>query len=454
MAEVRPFCGLRYDPTRVPDLGKVLCPPYDVLGEADEPRHRQEHEYNAVRLELRANSVTGSAEGSDGSPDAGAIDRYAESAVTLQSWREEGVLVQDETPALYLHEASFSHAGQLLTRRELIAAVRLEPWERGVVLPHEWTYDGPKIDRLRVLEATRANISPVLLFFQREGDADAVSSTWSWAETQRPIAEGADLDGVSHRLWSVQVDAILEDLRSFFEERPLFVADGHHRYEAALEYREQRIKAAGGDLPADHPANFVMVHLIAQDDPGLVILPIHRLLRGLEGLDAAELEERLSVDFHPEYYPLWPETPPEQIDAYVTQLASQGEVDRAIGIYGPDPTIFGIVSLRNRRALPPSVPEDHDQSWRELDVVLADTAIIRPLLADRAVSTEDAVDYTRDFHEAFRLVRGGERQMAVLLNPTRIDQIAAVALAGERMPEKSTYFYPKAPTGLAFRLLE
>jgi uncharacterized protein (DUF1015 family) len=438
MADVRAFRGLRFTPDRAPDLGRALCPPYDVMSADDERRFRELAPYNAVRLELAV------------SPADPTDDRYDGAARTLREWRADGTLMLEDEPTLYLHEASFPHGGQTRTRRELIAAVGLEPWDRHVVLPHERTYDRPKADRLRLLEATRTQISPILSFF-RPGDEDALGAAWAWAEGRPPAAEGTDAEGVGHRLWTLREPELVKRVERAFADRQLFIADGHHRYETALHYRE-RLRAAG-PLAADHPANSVMMHLIAEDDPGLVVLPIHRLLRGLDGLDAVELEEVLSAEFHAEYFPLWPDGPPEQIDAYVTQLASTGRADRALGVYGPDPEIFAILSLRDRQAQPASIPEGRDPSWQGLDVVLADQAVIRPLLARQGLAAEDAIDYTRDPHEAFRAVRSGERQLAVLLNPTRVEQIAAVALADERMPEKSTYFFPKAPTGLVFRPL-
>ncbi|MBA2447660.1 MAG: DUF1015 domain-containing protein [Chloroflexi bacterium] len=448
MAEVSPFRGLRYDPGHAPDLGRILCPPYDVVDAALERRYREQHEYNAIRLELSMGSVA--------DPPAGAgqgDDRYARAAETLWAWREAGILRQEgAAESFYLHEAEFDHQGARRVRRELVGQVRLEPWDRRVVLPHERTYDRPKADRLRLLEATRTNLSPILAFFPRVASTqDALAAAWDWAEARPAAVHGVDLDDVGHRLWVLQDPLLVDGLRRFFEDRPLFIADGHHRYETALRYQER--SQAATDSPSDS-AGYVMMHLVAQDDPGLVILPIHRLLRGLDWLDAAELEERLSVEFHPEYFPLWPDAPPEQVDAYVAQLESQGQADRVIGMYGPDPDIFAVVSLRDRRGSPASVPVDRDPSWQELDVVLADEAVIRPLLAEGGLQAEDAIDYTRDAHEAFALVRSRERALAVLLNPTRIEQVAAVALAGERMPEKSTYFYPKAPTGLVLRPLD
>jgi uncharacterized protein (DUF1015 family) len=441
MADVRPFRGLRYDPARTGDLGHVLCPPYDVVNAEDERRYRDAHPANAIHLELSAASAEQSGD-----------RRYREAADALRNWCEDGILIREQAPAFYLHEVTFRQGDGTSVRRELIAAVRLEPWDRGVILPHERTYDRPKADRLRLLQATKTNISPVLSVFRRDPDTqDAIEAVWTWATEREPRAEGEDLGGLGHRFWVLDDEAIAESVQRFFADRPLFIADGHHRYETALRFRDQVGLAPDPGLSTGTGPDFVMMHLVAEDDPGLVILPIHRLLGGLTGLDAAKIEDLLSTDFHLEYYPVWDDAPPEQIDAFVVQVRAQGDIDRAIGIYGPDPEIFAVASLRKRNALPPSVPADRDPSWQGLDVVLADEAIVRPLLAERSLVAEDVVDYTRDPHEAFGLVRGGARQVALILNPTRVDQVAAVALAGERMPEKSTYFYPKAPTGLVFR---
>lgn len=434
MADVRPFRGLRFDSALVGDLGQVLCPPYDVMNANDERRYRDRHRYNAVRLELSTSSAVSSDQG-----------RYAEAAATLRSWRDQGVLRRDESPTFYLHEVGFAQGGRQMVRRELIAAVRLEPWDARAVLPHERTYARPKADRLRLLEATGTNISPILSFFRRGGGPDAVGAAWAAVAERPPSAEGTDADGVGHRVWTVHDPAVSEAIGRFFEDRPLFIADGHHRYETALHYR-QEVGAA-----PNQPASFVMMHLIAADDPGLVILPIHRLLRGLDGLDLAGFETSLR-DFRVERFSVSPDASAEQLEGYVAELAARGHAGPALGIYGRD-RVFRIVTPSGT-GVPASVPQDRDPSWQSLDVVLAEAAVIHPLLAERGLAAENAIDYTRDAREAFAAVEGGERQIAVLLNPTRVEQVAAVALANERMPEKSTYFYPKAPTGLVLRPLE
>jgi uncharacterized protein (DUF1015 family) len=448
MAAVRPFAGLRFASSAAPDVGLVLCPPYDVINAADDRRLRERHPFNVVRLELTTASVAGG-------PD----DRYEEAASTLRAWRDRGILVREPAPAFYLHEATFPHAGGQATRRELIAAVGLEPWERRVVLPHERTYPRAKADRLRLLAATETNLSPILVFFERGraahagvagSEPDAVEAAWARTSTRAPDAAGTDADGVDHRLWVLSDAALVAGLRTSFADRPLFIADGHHRYETALNYLEDRRQQAGGELPADHPARFVMMHLIAADDPGLVILPLHRLVKGASRQDIAALVERLRGDFEVEIR----EAPDDdRLDAVLAELRVRGERGQAVALVTAGSQL--VLLTRPAGAPPPSaIPGDRDPSWQALDVVLVDFTIVRPLLAAGGLHAEDAIAYTRDARDAVDQVRSGAADLAVIVNPTRVEQVAAVALAGERMPEKSTYFYPKAPTGLVLRPLE
>ncbi|MDP8924201.1 MAG: DUF1015 domain-containing protein [Chloroflexota bacterium] len=440
MVDVRPFRGLHYDPAVVGDLGAVVCPPYDVIDAADERRLLDRHPNNAVRLELTTASVAGD-------PD----ERYARAAEMLRAWREQGVLVRDATPAFYLHEATFPLGEGTKTRRELIAAVGLAPWDRRVVLPHERTFDRPKADRLRLLEATATNLSPILAFFRRDGSAaEAIEAAWRWTASQFPLGEGTDAEGVGHRLWELPAGDLADNLTAFFADRPMFIADGHHRYETALHYLETRQRQAGGDLPPDHPARFVLMHLIAEDDPGLVILPLHRLLRGLRDLDRAALLDRLRASFEIEERTIAPDATAEDLSR---PLAERGTHGQAFGLYGPTPGAFALLTHRAGQPLPAGIPPDRDPSWRALDVVLVDATVVRPLIEERRLHAEDALDYTRDARDAAERVNARAVDLAVLVNPTRVEQVAAVARAGERMPEKSTYFYPKAPTGLVFRLL-
>jgi uncharacterized protein (DUF1015 family) len=326
-----------------------------------------------------------------------------------------------------------------------------------VVLPHERTYPRAKADRLRLLDATETNLSPILVFFERDGSGslkrpDAVEGAWAWTGGREPDAQGTDAEGVGHRLWVLSEPGLVDGLRAYFAGRPLFIADGHHRYETALNYLEDRRQQAGGELPADHPARFVMMHLIADDDPGLVILPLHRLIAGLGTPEVWGLVDRLGRDFDVEIVP--DARSDRDIDAALAELRRRGQQGQAVGLFQPESSEFVLLTRPAGAAPPSAIPGDRDPSWQALDVVLVDFTIVRPLLAARSLHAEDAITYVRDAHEAVARVRSGSADLAILVNPTRVDQVAAVARAGERMPEKSTYFFPKAPTGLVLRPLE
>ena len=433
MVDVRPFAGLRFDPARFADLGPLLSPPYDVIGADERAALLARSPYNIVRAEL---------------PDAAAGEPYAEAARTLATWRSEGVLVEDETPAFWLYEVDFEAGGQSYLRRSLAAAVRLEPWDAGQVLPHERTMAAPREDRLRLLRATRTNISPIWLLWH--GGAAAVVRAWDRAGAVPPEASFGLDDGTRHRLWKLADPELAAAIQSEFADRRLVVADGHHRYETALQYRDEL--AAAGRLLPEHEANFVLAHLVADDDPGLVVFPTHRLVRDLGDLDQAKLETETGLNWHAEYYPIWAEVPPEQLKAFLEQLAGQGETERAIGQYGPDPSIFAILLLRNKQLLDELAP-DRSAAWRQLDVALLDEGYLKPLLERAGADRAHAVAYERDPYAAIQAVRRGDYQLALFLNPTRPEQVTAVAEAGDRMPEKSTYFYPKLPTGLVMRTI-
>jgi uncharacterized protein (DUF1015 family) len=433
MVDVRPFRGLRFNAARVEDLGSVVAPPYDVISPAERRALLDRSPHNVVRVEL---------------PGADSGDRYEQAASTLEAWRSQGVLGQDESACLYLYEVRFELGGDERARRSLVAALRLEPWEAGRVLPHERTMAAPKEDRLRLLRSTRANVSPVWTLFS--GASTALSRAWDWAEARPAEASFRLEDGTTHRLWKVDDGELIEAIRADFADRRLIVADGHHRYETALRYSDEL--AANTKIAADDPANFILAHLVAADDPGLVILPTHRLLRGLSPIDQVELETELGADWHGEYFPIWEGAPPEQLKALLEQLHSEGQTERVVGLFGPDTSIFAILILRNEQLMEQRAP-DRSEAWRELDVALLDEGVLKPLLERAGRNRDEAVAYERDPYAALQAVVRGEYQLALFLNATRPEQVIAVAETGDRMPEKSTYFYPKVPTGLVMRLL-
>ena len=417
----------------MPDLSQVLAPPYDVISPDEQRELLARDPYNIVRIEL---------------PLADGGDPYAQAAQTLERWRADGVLVRDPAPSLYLYEVRFSVGGEQRVRRSLMATVRLTPWEQGEILPHERTMAAPKEDRLRLMRATRANVSPLWTLYH--GEAPALGRAWAWAETRRPERVAELADGSAHRLWRLADPELVAAVEADFASLRLVIADGHHRYETALSYRDEL--AAAGALSPNHPANFVMALIDREDDEGLVILPTHRLVRGLGRLDQVDLESDLGSDWHGEYFPLWEEAPPEQMMALLEQLYTKSQTERVLGLVGPDPTIFSILILRNKQLMEERAG-DRSEAWRNLEVALLDEGLLNPLLEAAGAEREQAITYERNPYAALQAVLRGEYQLAIFLNATKPDQVVAVAEAGDRMPEKSTYFFPKPPTGLVLHEL-
>ena len=431
MPRVLPFAGLRYAAPSS-ELARLVSPPYDVIGPEEQAELRALSPHNAIYVELP----------SEGDGEAGS--RYARAARTLARWRDEGVVVPEQRPAFYLSETEFSYGGQALRRRDLLAALALEPWSSRAVLPHEHTMAGPKADRLELLRATHLNASPIWVL-HREPLA-ALDAAWTAAEARAPTVEFA-WRGEQHRVWVVDDPASVAEIRAGFERGgSLYIADGHHRYETGLAFKEQ----AGASVPG---ADAILATVTWAGDPGLLALPTHRLLTGIDrDLTLEDAETRWSDAFHVEYYPVWDTAPAEQIDALIQQLASSGRAAPSFGIYGlGHPDLFGVLELRGRKPPEGALPVERSDAWKSLDVSLLHTLLVDPLVAETGLPREQVLDYTRDAHEAFAAVREGRASVAFFLNATPVEGVLAVAEADDRMPEKSTYFYPKPPAGLVMR---
>jgi uncharacterized protein (DUF1015 family) len=404
VADVRPFRALRYA-AAAGHLGDLVSPPYDVISPEERRGYLAASPYNAVRLILPEIS-------------------YEEVGGLIASWTDSGVLGRSGEPCLIAWTQGFTLAdGVPRERRTILAAVGLEPYERRVVRPHERTHAGPKEDRLRLTRAVRTNLSPVFGLYP-----DAEGAAWAAVAPQGPPdAELTDSDGTVHRVWAVTDAAAQEGVAAAMRERWILIADGHHRYETALAYRDERRAEAGGD-GGDAPWNRVLMGLTALDDPGLVVLPTHRLLtRWPEGADGAFASQ-----------------PAADLDALL----------RALGDAPDDAPALGLVDAAGMRLLTGAAHRDASPGER-LDATALERDILVPHLgADQAALTAAGeLGYTKDAAEAARLVASGAAAAALILRPIPKSAIAAVAEAGETMPQKSTYFFPKLLTGVAFHSL-
>lgn len=431
MPDVRPFRSWRYDPAVAGPLATLICPPYDVVPPARAEDLMARNAHNAIRLEL-----------GPGALDPAASDnRYARAAGTLDAWVRAGALRRDAEPFLYVYEQRFIVDGQERRRFAFFAAVRLAPWDAGEVLPHERTLSAPKRDRLALLEATRANISPIYALC--DAGLPGVDALRDAAARRAPDVEAIDDEGVAHRLWLVRDPAVLAGVTAALADHPLYIADGHHRYETALAYAEarERLDRAGPD-----GVGYVLMALTPVDDPGLVVFPTHRLAHDLDSARVAYGLTRLHESFEVEIVEGVP--PAGRLLARMAEAVETGA--HAFGLY-----TSGLTRLLRPRPTPPQIA-GLDPALQGLDVALLQALLFEDVLGLTAedVRGQRYVDYTRDADEALRRVDEGSCQLAVLLNPTPARAVLDVARAGTRMPQKSTYFYPKLATGLVLRRLE
>lgn len=427
MADVRPLHGLRYAPDVVPDLAEVVTPPFDVISPAAQERYYARNPYNIIRAEL----------GKFTPEDNTLNNRYTRAASTLAEWRQAGVLLQDTEPTYYAYQQIFQHGGQSYTRTSLFARVRLEPWEKHVVLRHEFTRKKDKDDRLQLLRACSVNLSPIMSMYS---DPQGRIRRLLGAYLENPAVQLVDEAGEGHRLHPVTDPTAVVRIQDFFTERQLYIADGHHRYETALNYRNEVLETRH-DLADDDPANFVMMALIDFDDPGMLVLPTHRLLSDL----SPEVLANLTSDNLSRYLNV---REIAHVDTSTLQeLAQAGEVAPAFLLTTPQQS--WLLSL-NERGQARMSEAGHSDAWKALDVSIAHTLVLEELLYLRPedLTAGKYVSYTHEDQEALNAVGQGKAQAALFLNSTRVRQICDIADADDQMPQKSTYFYPKLITGL------
>lgn len=433
MADVRPFRGIRYNARQFSDLSTLICPPYDVVSHREQLCYHHRSPYNAIRLEL-AEDLPG---------DTAEDNRYTRAAYTLQRWLKEGILVRDEAPAFYLIEHRFDHQDSLRSRFSLLAQVRLEDFSSGHIRPHEMTIGKAGADRLRLLNACNANVSPIMALFRHSGTGvlSLLPDT-----VDRPIASAVDRDGVGYAMWAITEEDITARMSEFFADKQLYIADGHHRYETALAYRKQR--------SADHPHmpdagfNFVMMTLTDANDPNLIMEPTHRIVRGLDSDILSRLEKGLTEHFHVEILPPLSDAG-ETLRCWLNTLQERGQQQTTFGLYGFDGDALRLLSLTQKGPLASEQgPTDG------LDVHILHRLILNQMLGMASAGiAERCLDYTRDESVALSCVQSGECQLAFFLNPTPIASVLELADQGARMPQKSTYFHPKTATGLVINPL-
>ncbi|MFB0559460.1 MAG: DUF1015 domain-containing protein [Dehalococcoidales bacterium] len=440
MAEIRPFRGVHYDQSLVNDLSAVICPPYDIVTPQMEQELYLKSEYNFIRLEsgreLPQNTITD--------------DKYIRSAGTLEQWLNQGILKVDEVPAIYLHDHYFTYQGREYRRRGITACVRLEEWDKMVVRPHEGTLAEPKNDRLSLLWALQANTSPILALF--EDQKQEVSSLLAAQEPSQPLINSSSAAGESHNVWAITEPEVINKICSSLSHQPLYIADGHHRYEGALTYQRER-RICSPSASGNEPFNFVMMTLVDFADPGLIILPPHRLIRGMPKSTLDGLMAELKLFFEIVELPMSMSDVWQQVDDLLTGM-KPGETNQVgLVLFGLAAERLFVLRLRDLAAVSQMIPYFHGELYRRLDISIADHIILEKLLGLSSDREKATLGYSYERQDAVNRVLEREYQLAFLLSPVKAEVIKAVADAGERLPRKSTYFYPKAPAGLVFNRL-
>jgi uncharacterized protein (DUF1015 family) len=419
VAEIQAFRALRYDLARTGGLEPVLAPPYDVIDERQRLALEARSPYNAVRIDLPRD------------PEGG--DPYAYAARLLTQWRREGVLVRDEQPALWALAQDYTGPDGLARRRSgFLARTRVEEYGPGRIRPHERTHPGPREDRLRLTRATRVNLSPIFSLFS---DADGTArQTLAQASAGEPWGVGVDAEGTTSRLWRVAEPAAIAAVRTALAGAELLIADGHHRYETARAYAEE--------LGGEGPHRYVLMCLVALEDQGLTVFPTHRLVRGLSDAQVHRLAEALQRHFEIEALSRL-----DQLYPPAGETVRIGYIDA----YSRRPYML---TLKDTGAVQQALP-DRSDAYRQLDTAVLEALVLKGALGmtDEQLERLDGLGYARDGERALELVRSGEYDAAFMMSPTPVSRIQAIAAAGESMPPKSTYFFPKVPTGLVFNPL-
>lgn len=426
MAEIRGFRGLRFQTEKAGSIDTLCCPPYDIISEEQRLAYLARNPYNIIRLELPKGE-----------------DPYLQAGEILSSWLKEEILKQDEEESIYIYEESFEHKGETLSVKGFISLVRAVPFSDGIVLPHEETLSKAKTDRFNLMKACFCNFSQIYaLYTDKQGETDTLVDKLSESS---PDVSFTDEQGVTHRLWRISDRSALASLTQQFADRKLYIADGHHRYETAVNFKNDLVQQGIlGD--SDSLPNYVMMMLVDMSHKGLVVFPTHRIVRGLTDFDLKAILEKSRQFF------AISEISASSVAAQLEECYQNGK--KAFALYVGRQLAYLFV-LADEHAVKEILPDMSD-AYCSLDVSVLHTLVLERIMGidKENMANQKNLIYTKVYDEAIAAVDNGEADCSFILNPTRIEQIRDVALAGEKMPQKSTYFYPKLTTGLVMNYLK
>ena len=435
MPNIQPFQGLRYNLAQVGSLSDVVAPPYNVISPEMQDALYAKHPNNVVRLILNKQNPT----------DDVQDNRYTRSARTLKEWKESGVLVKEPNPSIYVYHQIFEAQGKKYVRKGFMCGCEAVPFGEGMVFPHELTMSGPKLDRLMLTTACKTNFSQIFgLYPDPENEVQNILEEAVAGET--PF-EATDGNGVLNRMWVVDDADVISKVVALMGPKPIFIADGHHRYETACNYRNQIRQQ--GLLTSDHPANHVLMVCVAMEDPRLIVMPTHRLFRNVPAFSQQDLFDRLGEYFristvgegYNQAHKAWAE---------IELLNKQG----TLALFSARDGKWNLLQITDKgRAKMDEVAADHQPEWRQLGVAILHTLVIDALLG---LKGHEKPKYVHEVSEVVANLKASPEEftLAALVMPATVELIQECSMVRERMPAKSTYFYPKLITGFVFKPLE
>lgn len=438
MVKIISFRGTQYNAEKIKNLEAVMSPPYDIISPKVQEQLYKKNPYNMVRLIF----------GKQYSDDTSRDNRYTRAAVMFEEWQKKNILIESDKPAIYPYRVAYTVNGNKKKMNSFFTLLKLDP-EYKTVKAHERTLSKPKADRLDLMRACKANLEPIELLYIDENDEirKLIDNN-----VDNPIIDIAGYDGFRHMLWKIDDEKIVSSIVQKLQNERLFIADGHHRYQTAINYANE-MKEQNQDYGDDTPFNYRMVVLANMFDEGLSILPTHRLIKSPSGLNNNEFINKLK-----DYFIVEQKSFVSQINDYE---ACGKEITNAIKTEKGDKHVFGmyikdicyILTLKNVEVMN-SIASDHSKTWRMLDVSILHKIILEKLMKITEDNIEEYVKYTRNDGDAVKLVDDGSFDLSFLMNATKIDELKSIANAGEHMPQKSTYFLPKLLSGLVMRKIE
>jgi len=442
MAEIIPFKGILYNPRKINNMADVMAPPFDIISDQEQLEYHESHPHNIIRLTL------GKIHENDNSTN----NRYTRAADCFNKWLSAHIMERDKTPAFYFTAMEFPFENRMVTRYGLIALVGLEPFEKGVVLPHEKTFPNVKSERLELMKSCHANFSPI---FSLYSDNENLVLDELKNATFNKTADNVftDNNGQKHFLWRITDKAVHQYVSEALKDKIIYIADGHHRYETALNYRDW-LSAQHPNFNGDHPANYVMMYLCSMEDPGLIILPAHRMLNGVSAAARESLIKKAKAYFDIITIPYKDGRRAEARAQFISTLTSNNSKN-CIGIFTKDRRELYLLTLKSG-VMDQMFTDELAEVIRNIDVTVLSRLIFMEIFGfdQSRHDDEKLIAYSSTAKDAIDAVDAGRHDIAFILNPTKIQQVRNIAEAGLIMPRKATYFFPKVITGQVLNKLD